>query len=360
MVVELEKHKLYRTLEMAQKALIDAKWKKKKKQSAANVEAGLTLEPSLIADQSIIQCNSKAKEESLSTHKTAYNKLAKVNVVDFSEKHKGIDTMTPFLQERLVYEPEVFDDFTKKFYRKLTTRGITSREKQDEIELRKLNSRVVGRFKDKGNSGSTFYYDPEGSGVVGGERERKSRSKISTGHILSQEELKTLSNKNILPFLKTAPSSPSPQFKSSSSTFSRTNVLTNRFGFNKSASLDSPSWISNEQQDSNNDIGYQLNQSLPPRLDPVFYKDHARASWGRQHSVGQIRTKPPKYIAPDPTDPTRKLLSRSKDLTEPLRFNIKSQLLTTHHPGMDLFSESVTMLSLVNDDDNSFIRGDDA
>lgn len=39
--------------------------------------------------------------------------ILQVNVVDYSERQKGLKTLTPFLREKLIYEAETLDKYSQ-------------------------------------------------------------------------------------------------------------------------------------------------------------------------------------------------------------------------------------------------------
>lgn len=403
MVSETESHKISRKLERAQKALADAMWRKKKQDHLENVEAGLSLASSIISEQPIRQTDAKAIAAALELHNTGYNKLAKVNVVDYCERQPGVKTLPAFLQEQLIYEPEAFDKYSKAFYRTATTRQLTSRHGQDELELDKLDDRVVGRFKDCGINGASFFFDPMNSGVKGGLGDRtrpSSRPDVVTCRRTPQSVL--FDNSIAGRRARSEPLLLLPHLRLSDRSGLRTDSLGSTFGKGKLAKKSSTRVGSQSLlQFSSNDFdgaglaargsisswtngsgpevgaglgGLGLSNSLStanpshlqaaspllhqPQLDPVFFKEGARASWGRQAPLGKVRVGEGSLNTV--SSGTAEQLAREREregerdkekgkskadlrmFQQVAAFN-KSKLLTTRHPGMDTFNDSVTI-----------------
>lgn len=439
MVSETESHKISRKLERAQKALADAMWRKKKQDQLENVEAGLSLASSIISEQPIKQANAKDIAIALELYKTGYNKLAKVNVVDFNERQPGVKTLTPFLQEKLVYEADSLDKYSKAFFKTATSRNLHSRAGQDELELDKLDDRVVSRFKDSGINGASFFFDPMNSGLNGGDRSRPtSRPSVSiarsTAH--SQTELfdRSLEGRKsrsepllLLPHLNLSQRSTMRQALYGSRNRTHSSIgphsLSGKMGKSGSMSdlqssqqhmmiglhsdsVDSfgggmgmlsrsvgdgnfnnnmlntrsmSSWTNGTTPmgmglDGPNMSGSAtpspLSRPTPlsassqflqqqPQLDPVFFKERARAKWGRATPLGKMRvdgllssnSSTADAIAPNAQQAGSNLQSdgdkaRELKMYQQVKAHCKGKLLTTRHPGMDTFHDSVTISAI--------------
>lgn len=419
MVSETESHKITRKLERAQKALADAMWRKKKQDQLENVEAGLSLASSVISEQPIKQATAKQMAAALELYKTGYNKLAKVNVVDFNERQPGVKTLTPFLEEKLIYEAETLDKYSRAFYQSAVRSQLRSRRGQDELELDKLDDRVVARFKDCGINGASFFFDPLNTGIKGGDRSRiSSRPSVSDCRSQNQSMLldRSLEGRQsrsepvvLLPHLRLSERSSlrQPSLGSlnghtareiSLSRLSRSRSgdrslspphgsLTDPFEFTSPSGAGRTdnglmrgsvsSWTNGTGQapgQGQGGIGGDLSQGSASSnsnssshhaqaLDPVFFKESARASWGRKAPLGKVRAGPLSLSGASSTSsffasPQQQQQQRGQQqsssqggaassadlrLYQQIKSFSKSKLLTTRHPGMDTFHDSITL-----------------
>lgn len=93
MLLEVEKQKSIRRLEKAQKALADARWRKKKATQLQDSESGLSFPISEIADGHITQADEATVDRMMNAHSTGYNMLARGNVVDYMERPPTVKTI---------------------------------------------------------------------------------------------------------------------------------------------------------------------------------------------------------------------------------------------------------------------------
>eukprot|EP00597_Dinobryon_sp_UTEXLB2267_P014618 CAMPEP_0170123464 /NCGR_PEP_ID=MMETSP0020_2-20130122/17500_1 /TAXON_ID=98059 /ORGANISM="Dinobryon sp., Strain UTEXLB2267" /LENGTH=630 /DNA_ID=CAMNT_0010355017 /DNA_START=34 /DNA_END=1926 /DNA_ORIENTATION=+ len=431
MVSETESHKISRKLERAQKALADAMWRKKKQDQLENVEAGLSLASSIISEQPIKQADPKDVAVALELYKTGYNKLAKVNVVDFNERQPGVKTLTPFLQEKLIYDADSLDKYSKAFFKTATSRNIHSRAGQDELELDKLDDRVVSRFKDSGINGASFFFDPMNSGLNGGDRSRPSSRlsvSIARSPAHSQTELfdRSLEGRKsrsepllLLPHLHLSERSTMRQALYGSRNRKQSSIgahsLSGKMGKSGSLGRSMSDMQSSHQQhmiglhgDSADTFGGGMgmlsrslgegnfnnnllntrgstsswtngttpmgmgldgptmsgsvtpsqfgrptplsasSQFLQPQLDPVFYKEKARAKWGRATPLGIVRVDGLLSSNSTTTSNPQSDGDKARELKmyQQIKAQCKGKLLTTRHPGMDTFHDSVTISAI--------------
>lgn len=399
MILEIEKRKLARSLEQSKKALADAMWRKKKEKAAANQEAGLTLATSAISEQPIYQADDHSVAESMNLHKTTYNKLAKTSTVDFVEMDPKIKNYTFFMKEKLIYEPESFDKYSKSFYDSLTDSHEASREGQDEIVLNFVDGRenkqkysgVEAKNKTRPRSddpvttvasqnfasldnelsgGSTlFYYDPDGSRAVTSVACSRAARRVGNSLSSSLSASQSLSTAGLNASRSTGSLNLSKSWSRSKSSGVRLAPLEadNEFGdSDKNFGGDISNWGSDSgsfrggRSAGNQFDGISSIGTIGPQLNEVFYKETARTKWGRSHKVGRVRSKGSiadpsssnasvASVAETKSIASRHAASKSMGSGEP-SISWRSKLLTTHHPGMDSFIDSCTMQSLHSED----------
>lgn len=129
MLLQVEKQKYNRRLEKAQKALADARWRKKKADQAQDAENGLSFPVSEIADKHIVRKDDATVKADTDVSSTSYNALARDQVVDLLERPPTLKTVPPLLQENfLVTHPDTFDKYAQKHYRQTIASSIESWE----------------------------------------------------------------------------------------------------------------------------------------------------------------------------------------------------------------------------------------
>ena len=396
MILEIEKRKLARNLEQSKKALADAMWRKKKEKAVANQEAGLTLATSAISEQPIYQADEASVSESMSLHHTTYNKLANTSTVDYSEMDPKVKNFSYFMKEKLIYEGEEFDKYSKSFFNTLYTSHDQSRVGQDELVLKFLDKREntmkYSGFEAKNkprprlddpdtetrsmnfasisselSGGPTlFYYDPDGSRAVTAVAESRAARRV--GSSLSYSVASSPGSRAGGSRAGLSKSMSSSEFRKSKSGV-RLAPLVGEAGFGDGDdhnidvglwTLDSGSFKTGRGSSNQFDSFSSIGTNHGPTLHEVFHKEGARARWGRGHQVGKIRNK---GSVADPTGSnasvnsvleTKSIASRysaakSMGSGEP-SIGWRSKLLTTRHPGMDSFLDACTMQSLHNDD----------
>ena len=194
MILEIEKRKLARELELVKKEVADAMWKKKRQAQADRQEAGVSLETSSIADQSIISSTEDKILESTSLYETPYIRQAQSSTLDVCERKERVKNFSYYLKEKMIYEPNTFDKYSRKFYEKIAVSNESSRFGQDDLLLSFLDNReknikysgaeakMVSKMKKSKKPLSSeatanleatkslcsggpplFYYDPDGS-----------------------------------------------------------------------------------------------------------------------------------------------------------------------------------------------------
>ena len=141
----------------------------------------------------------QAVHTSQSLHLTSYTKLAKSSTVDFSECDPKVKNFSFYMKEKLLYEPNSFDKYSKRFYDNQSEVNDASRKEQDGLFLRFIDKRE-NKTKYSGEEASSkraskkthvaddvamerarnfkalsvelsggpplFYYDPDGSRCV--------------------------------------------------------------------------------------------------------------------------------------------------------------------------------------------------
>lgn len=141
MLLEVERQKCNRSLEKAQKALSDTRWKKKKETQAQDAESGLSFPVSEIADARIKHTDSASVKSSLDVYKTNYNELTDVHVVDVNERPPEIITLPlplqlDFFQAAGSLERKVeFDRYSRKHYQKMVDHSLQSWERLQHSTL---------------------------------------------------------------------------------------------------------------------------------------------------------------------------------------------------------------------------------
>jgi hypothetical protein len=92
-----------------------------------------------------------------------------------------------------------------------------------------------------------------------------------------------------------------------------------------------------------------------PRLDPVFFKESARAKWGRATPLGKMRVDGLLSSNSSTADFNAVASSnqqsyndkaRELKMYQQVKAHNKGKLLTTRHPGMDTFHDSVTISAI--------------
>lgn len=102
MIMEIERQKMTRRLEQAQKALSDAMWRKKKAAKQQEVADGYSLATSVISEYPIVHASAKVVSAANSVASTPYDRLARGVVRDYIERPPTVKTVPTQIVEKMI------------------------------------------------------------------------------------------------------------------------------------------------------------------------------------------------------------------------------------------------------------------
>jgi len=128
MLLEVERQKSNRNLEKAQKALTDARWRKKKQAQKHDADAGISFPVSEISEACIKHTDASTIEANQSIYETQKHLLAGKETVDLMEQAPTVKTVPIYLQEKFFLQPEQFDKYSHAYYAEIMDHSLASFE----------------------------------------------------------------------------------------------------------------------------------------------------------------------------------------------------------------------------------------
>eukprot|EP01038_Epipyxis_sp_PR26KG_P006577 gene6577-9043_t len=395
MVLESEKQKSQRKLEQATKSLSDAMWRKKKQEHQVNVEAGLSLEASSIADSRIIHTDQESIDLANDVSFEKYNRLSRVEVVDNLEQPPKILTIPDFLQEKILYEPFALDKYSKTFYYNLAKSSCDSIERLQQLSLTGIDrvpnesikrpKMLITNSSNNSRISVSSSFARTRVGELLRSRNDELLSSTASAVIEKSEQFYTNYRPNYVPggsvFMSSSKSEALMSAMRKNKCQVRLTPMEGNLEVNSSADLGSYSQNRTETKDRTSS-SYQPNSSFSTigmhsindsssfkpsstKLHPVFFKESARNAWGREKPVGKMRIAnyDPLYVDPlqhydvkigkDDLNKKTETPKSNKPILigiQPLKVSLdsrpmalKSRSLTTNTIGMDAFNGAATM-----------------
>lgn len=373
MLLETEKQKSNRKLELAQKALNDARWRKKKEAIAQNVEDGLTLPPSTISEQIIVQATTVKASEGVSLSNTSYAVLARRGVTDYSERSMGVLSVPAFVGEHRNHDKKAFDKYMDRHYEKLRSSSSASRMLQAQLGTLSFASVDYSHAAAKGEDGD---WPQRRRGQFGVGAEGKGRDSVSYGGSSHGGQLNSSASLSDST-LKSAHYSSGSTRRTGSTARSSTSSL----GGSKKQIRLQPLSSNNSRNHNGGSIAETTRASSAgmstwdsstvddnstysdlPSLDATFITNRARAAYGRSHTVGKLRKlkRDGNDTDEEKTEEEKQAKEQAdKEIAAKLRAaakkggnitltmeRMKPSVLTIRHPGMDIFGDSMTLKSI--------------